>query len=579
MNSNLNIVATFAQDAGQFAFQASISQKNSIDIYPLDSSNNYEINSSLVNHLDYESHDLKASDILFVGWCSDEGNSHASTKTKRKLDENDEDSETKISKSENFFINAFEDGQVVTFSSTGKDIINIIRNKDKIKAADTIGSYIWILDNDDCVKKLEYNKTKPIKTFHLIDGKDEEITHFQVLSYNGNDTNEDGTYLALVTEQKVYIIDPSKRRPATVATFEIFGALSCIFSEDGKYFIISTIDKVSVYEYETKELIQSWDTQAEKIKTIKNLIFSLNIDGKLSVFRIGENELINSIRVANSEVIDFKQAQNDVMIAWLNVNEPNFKLLSVDNITGNKEIIINESTEETVSTKDSEKQVDETEAEPEVESSKQKNKKISKSEQTELNVKLIKALSKENEKQDNKHVVELLTSDSWNEQRIINFINNQLNAESLTASLLNKVIKELQDNVWTKNDQLHIWIKWIITLKNVPYSTIYDKKPKKNMKHLKINLKESSETLSKLLGMQGRLEMLNRQAKLREELSKLTVADGSDNLTIEEDEDTDHILNGEAVSNEDDEAITYVNGESDVFVDASEYINEAQLTE
>lgn len=575
MSSNSGLIASFSQDGSQFAFQAGIAQKSSIDIYPLDASNNYEVNSSLVNHLDYENHDLNSSEIIFVGWCSNNADGGAATSTKRKLD-NDEGEE--ISRStENSFVNVFEDGQVVTFSSTGKDITNIYRNKDKILAVDTTDSYIWILDSDECVKKLEHNKIKPIKTFHLTDGKNEGIIQFQVLKFSGEDANEDGIYLAIATEQKLYVVDPSKRRPTTVATFDIFGTLSCTFSEDGKYLIVATIDKVTVYDYETKSEVQSWEIQVERLVTVNDFVFALNANGNLSVLKISEEEPLSTIVVENSEVIDFKHISNNVMLAWLNVNEPNFKLLSIENIIGNKEIIINE-TPETESKEEDTKETDTKEAAPKVTKTK-KTKKVTKSEETELTVKLIKALSHDKHKSDDKAVIDILLSESWNDQRIINFINTQLTTESLTGALVNKIISELQSNVWIESDNLHVWLKWTLMLKNIPHSTIYDKKPKKNMKHLKTSLKASSQTLSTLLGIQGRLDLLNRQATLREELSKLSIDDGNASAAIDEGEEGEATTTNGTTANEDEENMVYINGENDVFVDASDHVvNSEEVT-
>ena len=573
MSSDSGLIASFSQDGSQFAFQAGIAQKSSIDIYPLDASNNYEVNSSLVNHLDYENHDLNSSEKIFVGWCSENADDSAATSTKRKLD-NDEGEEISRNTT-NSFVSVFEDGQVVTFSSTGKDITNIYRNKDKILAVDTTGSYIWILDSDECVKKLEHNKTKPIKTFHLTDGKNEEIIQFQVLHFSGADSNEDGIYLAIASEQKLYIIDPSKRRPTTVATFDVFGTLCCTFSEDGKYLVVATIDKVTVYDFESKSEVQSWELQVERLVAVNDFIFALNVNGNLSVLKISEEEPLSTIVVQNSEVIDFKQVSNNIMLAWLNVNEPNFKLLSIDNIIGNKEIIINETSEAEKEQEESKEQqsaeAEITETVPEVTKVK-KTKKVTKSEQTELAVKLIKALSHDKHKSDDKAVIEILLSESWNDQRIISFINTQLTTESLTGALVNKIVAELQSNVWIESDNLNIWLKWTLMLKNIPHSTIYDKKPKKNMKHLKNNLKASSQTLSTLLGIQGRLDLLNRQATLREELSKLSLDDGNASAAIDEGEEGEVAIANGAQENADEESMIYVNGENDVFVDASDHV-------
>lgn len=554
MNSNLNLVANFSQDASKFAFQASISQKNTVDIYPLDTRNGYEVNSSLVNHIMYENNDLKASEITFLGWCSDSTGSES--RTKRKHGDEEIEEENKENGQENYFINSFPEGQIVVFSSNGKDIVNIFRNKKDLIGIDTEGSNIWILDSEKCVKKLEYNQTKPAKTFHLIDGKDEEITNFEVLKV------DDKIYLSLITETVVYIIDPTKRRPITVAKFENFGSLTCKLSVDGKFLIVADIESLKVFDFKTQDLVQSWKVQAEKIKIIEDYIFALIVGGKIVVHRLGESGIINTIKVAQSEAIEFAEVNGNILVAWLNVNEPNFKLISLDNINGNSEIIINEQSvinEESEQEKIEDGEEEKVEEQEEAVPKSPKKTKLVKAEENEMSLGLLAAL--ENKLSENE-ILDLLTSDRWNEQRIIKFISTKVNTDDILTLLFNIISNELKRNVWNDVDSLTCWMKWLVTQKNIPYQVKHDKNMRKDYKHMKAALKSSSETLPVLLGMQGRLEMLIRQAKLREELANLALEDDSKDVNV--------IENGEG-EGEGEDAISYLNGESDVFVDASEF--------
>lgn len=101
MGSSFDLVASFSHDSTRFAFQASVAQKNNVDIYPLDETKDYVVNSSLVNHIDYETNDMKVSDVVFFGWCSDLVDTQ-SLNIKRKLDEDEESTESTGQKYENF---------------------------------------------------------------------------------------------------------------------------------------------------------------------------------------------------------------------------------------------------------------------------------------------------------------------------------------------------------------------------------------------------------------------------------------------------------------------------------------------
>ncbi|CCF58583.1 hypothetical protein KAFR_0E04320 [Kazachstania africana CBS 2517] len=570
MSSKVDLVASFSQDARQFAFQSGIAQKNTVDLYPLDPSNNYEVNSSLVERLDYENNDLKASELLFLGWCSSvSGEDEKKVKRKRGEGEEEYQKELQDRTLENVFVNGFSEGQLVIFSSNGKSIVNIIRNKQEFLNITTEKSHIWALDSDKCVKKYQYNVAKPLKTFHLTDGKDEGITGFQVMKVN-NETE----YLFLITEQHIHIIDPSKRRPTTVAKLDIFGAIACALSSDGKYLIVADIEKISVFEFETQKFVQSWDVQAERLEIINDLVVALGVSGKISVFKLGENDSISTVRVANSEIIEFSKVGTSIMLAWLNVNEPNFKLLSLENISGNKEIVINEEEEEEQENiseieKDNPageevKDVKVDEASKAGEKNQQKKKKkITQDEKNELTLSLKSALESNS---GNEQIIKLLTSEGWDKARIIEFISKQHDSETLLSNLFSIVVTELQKTVWSDSHMLRSWCKLLITLKPVLLAT-QDKKFKKNLKHLRQSLKSSSDTVHILVGIQGRLEMLHQQDILRQELAKLSV--GNDGM------EADVIEEGEADNDEDDgDSITYVNGETDVFIDAPEYKKE-----
>lgn len=567
--SRPEIVASFSQDATKFAFQANIAHRNVIDLYPLDPSTGYEINSSFVNQVGYENTEFNVKDLLFLNWCKSEVENK---QAKRKLNDEEDDKSIKT-QVENFFINAFPKGQLVIYSSNGKDIVNIIKNKQEIIGMDTVGKNIWTLDSNKVVKIFDYNVNKPLKTFTLIDGKKDEITNFQVCQVK-NGKNKEEVLIIIITEDHIYIVDPSKRRPTTRVSFELFGGITAQISPDGKYIAIVDVEKVAVYDVESQDFIRSWDLQVERVKIFNDYIFALSTEGQLNVCKLDQDDVISTIKVANSEVLDFTQVDKNVLIAWLNVNEPNFKLFSIEDIESNKEIIINEedTTEinvESINTKDDD--IEEDDGEEHKDKSKPKKKKVTKKEQNVVVTQLIALLESNGGAKD--IIANITSASTWNESRITYFITHQVTNDNLATLLLKCITDELQSKVWEETTLLNTWMKWLLILTNVPNGFKYDKGNKKTLKHFKSSLKTSSESLPILLGIQGRLEMLTRQAALREELSHMALEDSKD---TEEAPEGDLIEEGEAqndsAANVDDgeEDIALVNGESDVFVDAQE---------
>ncbi|CAI4064164.1 hypothetical protein SKDZ_08G2420 [Saccharomyces kudriavzevii ZP591] len=573
MGSSSDLVASFSHDSTRFAFQASVAQKNNVDIYPLNETKDYVVNSSLVSHIDYETNDMKVSDVVFFGWCSDLVDTQ-SLNIKRKLDEDEENTESTGQRYENFFVNGFPDGRIVVYSANGRDIVNIIKSKKEILGADTDESNIWILDSDKVVKKLQYNNSKPIKTFTLVDGKDDEIIHFQILHQNGT------LLVCIITEQMVYIVDPSKRRPSTKYRFEVFGAVACEFSADGKHLLIADLEKLTVHDLAGDiKPVQSWSLKVEKLRILNDLVMALTTDGKMNIYKIDEANKICTINVNdNLEIIDFTPINNrqQVLISWLNVNEPNFESIYLNEITSKELITINEG-KETKSDEAVQKPSEEEENGAEVHDEKQKtetklNKKVSKSEQAEIANVLLSHLES-----NSTEILDHLMSESWTEAEIKKFIITKINSLNHLSRIFVTVSEQITQNPWSEQDLLPLWLKWVLTLKSGDLNSIKDKQTRKNFKHLKSALRSSEETLPVLLGIQGRLEMLRRQAKLREDLAQLTMQDQEgENEDIEVIEHSNVINNPlqdqtSSVEKPEQDSIVYANGESDEFVDASEY--------
>lgn len=550
----MDILTHFAQDASKFAFKNGLDQKNTIDIYPLDSSNKFNVNSSIVNQIDYETNGFKIDDLKFTGWCID-----STVQNKRKnrdeMDENLDNVNEKVNLTqENFYVNVFNQGEIVTYSSNGKDIVNLIRNKKEIIGMYTIDDEIWTLDTDKCVKIYQYNVVKPKKTFTLIDGKNDEIINFQVFSQIDN-----SRVISIITEECVYLIDPTKRRPSTIAKFDNVGSTTVDITTDLSKIVIADNDKLSVYQINDTTLTQSWNVSFDKVKLIKNeLICALNQNGLITIFNLDQIKPVCEIKAIDSKCIDFvilPNQNNNMIVAWLNVNEPNFKLLTVDDIVDNKEITINNEIangnlkaivqEDNFGKEQKQINKDDGDDEDEIENN-TNNTKISSKEKNEIVNQLVNLL--QTESNETEIIANITLATTWNDSKIIWFINNKLATEDITNYLFQTVINELQSNIWQDTKILNHWFKWLITLKNLPHAFKHNKSEKKQLRHFKTSLKTSKGSMSVLLGIKGKLELLVKQSELREQFSQL-------DLTQENEV-------------EDEENVVFVDGENDVFVDA-----------
>lgn len=557
MNLSSGTIASFSQDVRNFAFQTNIAQKNVVDIYPLDASNNYIVNSSLVSHIDYESNELKATDVLFSGWCSASMEENG-TKVKRRLDE-ENNNPRKGAELENFYVNAFSKGKIVVFSSGGKQIINIIQLKKDLICACTEGPHIWIIDSDNTVKKFLFNQSKPLKTFQLAAVTqlgDDAVVNFQLFGKGSS------VILALACENELYLIDPNKKKPTVLTKYKISGCTNCAITTDRKHIGIATKSEVAVYEFTSKNLVGKWPEKASKLALMNDIIMTLNTIGEMKAYKIGEKSDICRIRTYESEIIDYTQVSNSLMVAWLNVNEPNFKMISYADIMKLSEIIFDEESEGTNAS---------LEAKIDRKLSNNQNithtvtpKRVSKAEHDELTQSLISALCSPHDKE---QISSILLLSTWTEPRIKSFISTQLQTDVAASTLLETTIVKLQENPYDKSNSISLWLKWILTLKGEALNSAHSKEYRRQLKDIKAALKSSAETFPTLLGIQGRLEMLKKQEQLRGELAKLNVTTGDEEAeaieqgTISADVDSDGV----------NESISYANGESDTFVDAFEY--------
>ncbi|SCU80753.1 LANO_0B01068g1_1 [Lachancea nothofagi CBS 11611] len=544
MLSDNDIIASFSPDSRTFAFRSNGLQRKYVDLYPLSEANDYKVSSSLVSHIDYESGDLKLEDLKFTTWClANAEDRNSSGKTKRKLSEPNADSNSQAGSvsSESYFVNVFTGGKIVVFSPTGKEIVNIIQNKREILGLGASGSTLWILDDEKTVKHFDYRSSKPLKTFHLVDGKNDDISNFQVLEW------QDKVLLAVFTPTNLYIVDPSKRRPSTVVNMDLPMGKYCVPGAESQL-IVAGSDSVHIVELKTGKAVSKWRFQASQLKFWQDRIYGQSVDGIVSVFEVGNQKEICSIKCQSSKIIHFTFVDSNIIIAWLNVNEPKFEHLTSERISKSHEIVFHQE-------KDA---VTESNADAELETTNTNNRvpeKVStKSKDKDIITVLLRLMD---DKSSSTEILHTLASESWSEAQIKEVVSSNL-ADEHAKTVFSILSNEISQNPWSTGSNCALWYKWLLTLCHSSVAPISDNRSNKNLKQVRSSLRQSSDVYSLLLSMKGKLEMLSEQAKLREEFANVSLDAEDYQFSTENDETKEQ------------EPI-YANGEGDEFVDALDY--------
>ncbi|SCU83603.1 LAMI_0C03862g1_1 [Lachancea mirantina] len=540
MSSSAEVIASFSPDASSFVFRLNGFQKRLVNLYPLNSAQDYKVTSSQIFHIDYEQQDLDLTEVKFFEWCVTPG-AASGIKSKRKL--NDTDAGTRPSQAESHFVNIFPGGKVVIFSSTGSDIFNIIQTKKEIVGAATLGSKLWILDEQNTVKEFNIWATKASKSFSLGDIDCESLSNFQVLQFGKN------VYLIVIVESRVHVWDISpKKKPSKMCHIEIFGGIAATsLNQDTSLMALVDVQKLSVIDLKTSEIVTSWDIEATQVKSVGSFIVALCIDNTISVYEYGKDEPMCSIKCKNSEILDFSSVNDDLLLAWLNVNEPQFELVTAKEIrtrglisfSAESNSIESEHGLASSSHSQPEKGRDVRHKTPEMKGSQA------------LNL-IIKAL---NSNAASETILQLISMDSLSESHIQSAITKTLSEENL-IKVYHIVSDQFVRDPWSCNSTSATWLKWLLTTKRSLILQRQDRASTKRTKQLRSSLKCTSSSYRLLLSMQGKLEMLREQANLRQQIANMALEEGD-------------VPNGDDAA--DESALVYVNGEGDEFVDALEY--------
>ena len=583
--------ALFSRNSHRFALQ-SPNNHNYIKIYSIfdDVANKENLKIKNLFNLDL-TQDFNGDDILDMVWCDDAISQIKDIATKRKRrtssssgagNERETIKETfqLLVDTNQIFVCLFKSGSLVMFEN--EKIVNIVKLKSDVVSIKSFKNKIYVLDTDSMIRIFDTRSKKQLKSFTLIDGKNETINAFHILK-SSIETHDDAVELMLATDDFVFIINPSGRRPVLTRKIEITGCFDLKHIPEKKMYAILTIDSIMLYDYENEEFAQTWQFEGERLEVCydslkKNLyIISFSLThNSLFIFEANYKKWISNIVVKNSDIVEFqpitnqgKNHTNKLIVSWLNINEPRFRIFElseknldqniiIDNLLPVEKMII-ENKDHNLEDKEKLKRhyEDEEYWEKQKEArEKEEELKLTNSSKNEKNKRfdeLIEAIKlKTSDCTEDDVVMKLVINQVWTDELAKEFIVKRFDVEekdekskdNLLFIFYEKLSKHITMNPWQNNKNSTLFIKWILTLNNVFVSKKISQTINKTNKSLERSLEQSCETLPSLISIQGKLEMLIAQEELRIEMAEI--------LSDEDDDDEVNSKNKDVAIEEDD---------------------------
>ena len=592
--------ALFSKNSHRFALQAP-NNHNYIKIYSIfdDLPQKDALKIKNLYNLDLNQ-DFGGDEILDMAWCDDDLSKIkdlATQKRKRRTSSGSNNLSEKETIKERFqllvetnhiFVCLFKSGALVMYEN--EKIVNMIKLKTEVVAIKIFKNKIYVLDKESMIRIFDTRTKKQLKSFTLIDGKNEDINTFHILK-SSVESHEDAVELMLATDDFVYIINPNGRRPALIRKIELTGCFDLKHIPEKNMYVILTIDSIILYNYTNEEIEKQWQFEGERLEccynanTDKLYIVSFSLThNSLFVFDSDYKNWVSNIIVKNSDIVEFqpittsnakKTSDNNtrLIVSWLNINEPRFqifelgekhldKTIIIDNLLPVEEMIIEDKHHNLEDKEKSQKHYEDEETKEKAREAEEKEAelKLANSSAIEKNKRfeeLLKAIKKNTaDFSSNDVVMKLVINQIWTEELVKEFIISKLDQDepedekhsekktsknkdknSLIFFFYEKLSKHISSNPWQNNKNSCLFIKWILTMTNVFVSKKISPTINKTNKLLEKNLSQSTDTLSSLLSVQGKLEMLIAQEELRLEMGELlSDEDDFENDVIEEDE-------------------------------------------
>lgn len=546
--------------------------RNEVQIFPINKKTSESIIlDSLIVKIELQADEIVTS----CCWINNSGinnSERAKKRGKRRQSSSESDLNEATSDNKNLAV-ALENGDILILSPLHNDIIDRISYGHKIISLtpSLIHDSVWgVLEESRSIVEISLAQSKEVKNFKF--KEDEQIQSAKTIRQTGGSSRSQHI---LIGSNNLYLVDPSKPKKSLLTTFPQISEASPInIIEQSRLkenlVVVVRENENQIYLYNTSDstkfsTFKTSTSQIYGVQLIANtdmteeLLMAVTAEG-VEVFKIdfdsNHEEQIPTCLIKTNfhDSIDniifmdvFLREKESLIGVWYNGNEPKFENINWNfNSAGEIQVSIdyNEKVNGVVDNK-----IDDIEF---PETTKINNLAVNK-----LYKDLIKLLNVSKKTTEEK-VIRLCSSnnDDDNIKETIKLFSTSESSSALITKLFEIISKEVASQP-SKNSALSVWLKWLLLV----HGGFIAKQPDQhdNLKTLQRGLTEGMKLMPRLLGLQGRLQLLKSQTQLRDNLN---------NMNIESDDEEDKELTDIMVNNDDSENITIANGESDDFEEA-----------
>lgn len=522
----------FNADASFYATKTSKLGKNEIHIYPLQHENSkITAPTSLSSSFELDSQD----ELVSFEWIQNEDQSKGK-RLKRRHSVNGSTQES--SNSLSYLAASFKSGTILVYSPFKKEIINEFKTDLEISALASSLKTFWVAASNE-VHEFELNESKSKKQITLPIG----LNNVSSIKHTIIDDEEfllvGGNKLVVYNITKDELINeypvPKGKKLQTNSIAYTDNHVSISREGDSNIYTYSLTNRKSHSTLSASKNIESLTAIDD------NTIAALLENGSIEIFKNitdskGDSSAF-SINTNNKEIgfSSFTVSRNKLAISWFDL-EPKFQLIKISGDSTDIEIDI----KHTAKAKKQEKRVPQ-----------ENPAELTADSELEVRDSDFASVIEKELKEPVKLLTILISNPDLNK---IKYTASQL--ESETAVELFKILKERVEINPSESYVFNEWIKWLLlSQSSVINSSI-------NLKSLKSTYSKSLKQLPNLLSLQGRLEMLQSQLQLRNQIANSEVLEAPSKDPVEKAEESIVYVNGE--NDEEDDVIGSVgNSESE----------------
>lgn len=546
--------------------------RNEVQIFPI----NKKASKSIILDSLIVKIELQADEIVTsCCWINNSGinnSERAKKRGKRRQSSSESDLNEETSDNKNLAV-ALENGDILILSPLHNDIIDRISYGCKIISLtpSLIHDSVWgVLEESRSIVEISLVQSKEVKNFKF--KEDEQIQLAKTIRQTGGSSRSQHI---LIGSNNLYLVDPSKPKKSLLTTFPQISEASPItiieqsrLKENLVVVVRENENQIYLYNASDSAKFTTFKTSTSQIYGVQliantgmteEILMAVTAEG-VEVFKIDfdsnhEGQIPTCLIKTNfHDSIDniifmdvFLREKENLVGVWYNGNEPKFENINWNfNSAGEIQVSIdyNEKVNGVVDNR-----IDDIEF---PETTKINNLAVNK-----LYKDLIKLLNVSKKTTEEK-VISLCSSNNDNDniKETIKLFSTSESSSALITKLFEIISKEVASQP-SKNSALSVWLKWLLLVHGGFIAKLPDQHD--NLKTLQTGLTEGMKLMPRLLGLQGRLQLLKSQTQLRDNLN---------NMNIESDDEEDKEVTDIMVNNDDSENITIANGESDDFEEA-----------